>query len=50
MPTSTDGRGKINHLCGGGGVYFDDPDGHLMELITRPCGPVPKRWTGTQPG
>jgi catechol 2,3-dioxygenase-like lactoylglutathione lyase family enzyme len=26
--------GEINHLSGGRGVYFDDPDGHLMELIT----------------
>lgn len=29
-------RGEINHLHGGRGVYFDDPDGHLMELITHP--------------
>jgi catechol 2,3-dioxygenase-like lactoylglutathione lyase family enzyme len=38
------GRGEINHLYGGRGVYFDDPDGHLFELITRPYGPVPERW------
>ncbi|MGE4063502.1 MAG: VOC family protein [Rhodospirillaceae bacterium] len=30
--------GKINHFFGGRGVYFDDPDGHLLELITRPYG------------
>lgn len=28
--------GEINHRFGGRGVYFDDPDGHLMELLTRP--------------
>ena len=32
----------INHLYGGRGVYFDDPNGHLMELITRPYGPTPQ--------
>ena len=28
--------GEINHHFGGRGVYFKDPDGHLLELITRP--------------
>jgi catechol 2,3-dioxygenase-like lactoylglutathione lyase family enzyme len=28
----------INHNDGGRGFYFDDPDGHLMEVITRPYG------------
>ena len=42
-----DGRGQINHLYGGRGFYFDDPDGHLMEMITRPYGPTPERWTAT---
>ncbi len=28
--------GEINHLFGGRGVYFPDPDGHLLEAITRP--------------
>jgi len=28
--------GRINHLFGGRGAYFDDPDGHNMEIITRP--------------
>ena len=37
-----EGRGEINHLYGGRGVYFDDPSGHLFELITRPYGPVPE--------
>jgi catechol 2,3-dioxygenase-like lactoylglutathione lyase family enzyme len=30
--------GRINHHFGGRGVYFDDPDGHLFEIITRPYG------------
>jgi catechol 2,3-dioxygenase-like lactoylglutathione lyase family enzyme len=30
--------GRINHHFGGRGVYFDDPDGHLFELITKPYG------------
>ncbi len=30
--------GEINHTDGGRGVYFEDPDGHLMEIITRPYG------------
>ncbi len=25
---------KINHRGGGRGVYFDDPDGHILELLT----------------
>lgn len=28
----------INHNDGGRGVYFSDPDGHLLEVITRPYG------------
>ncbi|MET0179522.1 MAG: VOC family protein [Novosphingobium sp.] len=28
--------GKINHRFGGRGVYFEDPDGHLLELLTQP--------------
>jgi catechol 2,3-dioxygenase-like lactoylglutathione lyase family enzyme len=32
--------GEINHHWGGRGVYFEDPDGHLLELITKPYGPV----------
>ena len=30
--------GTINRNDGGRGVYFDDPDGHLLEIITRPYG------------
>jgi catechol 2,3-dioxygenase-like lactoylglutathione lyase family enzyme len=28
--------GEINHRDGGRGVYFPDPDGHFLEVITRP--------------
>ena len=28
----------INHNDGGRGVYFDHPEGHLLEIITRPYG------------
>ena len=31
-------EGRINHHFGGRGVYFQDPSGHLMEIITRPYG------------
>lgn len=30
-----DGHGEINTRWGGRGVYFDDPDGHAMEIFTR---------------
>jgi hypothetical protein len=30
--------GMINHRDGGRGLYFEDPDGHLLEIITRPYG------------
>jgi catechol 2,3-dioxygenase-like lactoylglutathione lyase family enzyme len=30
--------GRINHHDGGRGVYFEDPDGHFLEIITRPYG------------
>jgi catechol 2,3-dioxygenase-like lactoylglutathione lyase family enzyme len=30
--------GEINHGDGGRGVYFNDPNGHLLEIITRPYG------------
>jgi catechol 2,3-dioxygenase-like lactoylglutathione lyase family enzyme len=26
---------QINHRLGGRGLYFADPDGHLMEIMTR---------------
>jgi catechol 2,3-dioxygenase-like lactoylglutathione lyase family enzyme len=30
--------GRINHHFGGRGVYFQDPSGHLLEIITTPYG------------
>lgn len=30
--------GEINRNDGGRGMYFEDPDGHLLEIITRPYG------------
>jgi catechol 2,3-dioxygenase-like lactoylglutathione lyase family enzyme len=30
--------GEINHNDAGRGLYFEDPDGHLLEIITRPYG------------
>ena len=35
-------EGRINHHFGGRGVYFQDPSGHLLEIITRPYGEFPK--------
>ncbi|MGR3316304.1 VOC family protein [Roseovarius indicus] len=29
---------QINTRDGGRGVYFPDPDGHLLEILTRPYG------------
>ena len=31
-------RGEINRHDGGRGCYFEDPNGHLLEIITRPYG------------
>jgi catechol 2,3-dioxygenase-like lactoylglutathione lyase family enzyme len=31
-------RNEINHNDGGSGVYFEDPDGHVLEVITHPYG------------
>ena len=31
-------EGKINHHDGGRGIYFEDPNGHMLEVITRPYG------------
>ena len=36
------GPGEINRYWGGRGVYFEDPDGHLLELITKPYGDLAK--------
>ena len=33
-----DQLGKINTRDGGRGVYFQDPGGHYLEIITRPYG------------
>jgi catechol 2,3-dioxygenase-like lactoylglutathione lyase family enzyme len=33
-------KGQTNTHFGGRGVYFEDPGGHLLEIITRPYG----RW------
>jgi catechol 2,3-dioxygenase-like lactoylglutathione lyase family enzyme len=33
-----DQAGEINRRDGGRGVYFRDPDGHLLEILTRPYG------------
>jgi catechol 2,3-dioxygenase-like lactoylglutathione lyase family enzyme len=30
--------GEINQGWGGRGFYFEDPDGHFLELITKPYG------------
>jgi catechol 2,3-dioxygenase-like lactoylglutathione lyase family enzyme len=35
------GQSKVNEINrhdGGRGFYFEDPDGHLLEVITRPYG------------
>jgi catechol 2,3-dioxygenase-like lactoylglutathione lyase family enzyme len=31
-------EGEINRHYGGRGVYFEDPSGHLLEIITKPYG------------
>lgn len=31
-------QGEINRHDGGRGLYFEDPNGHLFEIITRPYG------------
>lgn len=33
-----DRPGEINQRDGGRGVYFDDPDGHILEILTRRYG------------
>lgn len=30
--------GEINHRDGGRGVYWEDPSGHFLEILTRPYG------------
>lgn len=29
---------QINHRDGGRGLYFEDPNGHYLEILTRPYG------------
>lgn len=36
-PAKTD-EGHINSWDDGRGVYFEDPNGHLLEILTRPYG------------
>lgn len=31
-------QGEINHRDGGRGLYFEEPSGHLLEILTRPYG------------
>jgi extradiol dioxygenase family protein len=31
-------KGEINHHFGGRGLYWANPDGHWLEIITRPYG------------
>jgi len=35
------GPGEINTHWGGRGFYFEDPNGHWLELITKPYGQLP---------
>ncbi len=41
--------GEINHWDDGRGVYFDDPSGHLLEIITRPYGSAGTAATNPHP-
>ena len=34
-PAGSPTNGEINNRLGGRGLYFGDPDGHLMEIMTR---------------
>ena len=40
---ATPRRERPGDRYGGRGVYFDDPNGHLMELITQPYGDKPEQ-------
>lgn len=33
---------SLDHHDGGRGVYWEDPDGHMLEIITRPYGVTPR--------
>ena len=41
--------GEINHHDGGRGFYFEDPNGHFLEIITRPYGSGTKNRHGGVP-
>ena len=41
--------GRTYRHNGGRGVYFDDPDGHLLELMTRPYGSSPQDFSAEEP-
>ena len=41
--------GKTYRHNGGRGFYFDDPDGHLLELMTRPYGSSPQDFSAEEP-
>ncbi|MDQ0930201.1 hypothetical protein QFZ49_000108 [Streptomyces turgidiscabies] len=47
--------GRVNDLFGGSGAYFAGPDGHNLEILTRPyaaCrhdGPMTTRWGSAVP-
>jgi|SRR5215468_2098249 len=43
-------RDRINTRYGGRGVYFDDPDGHLFELMTAAYQPGPPAEAGAEHG
>jgi len=36
-------KGRINHHDGGRGVYFEEPGGHFLEIITVPYGGWPQK-------
>jgi hypothetical protein len=36
---------ELTPLYGGRAAYFDDPNSHLFQLITRPHQPTPERWS-----
>jgi len=36
-------KGRINRHDGGRGVYFEEPGGHFLEIITVPYGGWPKK-------
>jgi catechol 2,3-dioxygenase-like lactoylglutathione lyase family enzyme len=42
-------RNAINHWDDGRGLYFEDPNGHLLEIITRPYGSAGTEATNPHP-